>query len=581
MKCHVKVELLDSENNVTKSVETDGVITNAYKYLSTWGFPGVGRITQVWENCFNADLTFGGVIGFKLPLSTDEDDFRYSLSNLKTCWATRYSSDYIINSNKIGAKMLELCEFTSTSYKQVWEWDESQGNGVISSICLTHAAGAGAFDVDPPSDKTAARAKGNDGMLTTAPLSSASEASVFSSTYSAAGSNPYATMFYLNGLVSTDSHPWHWNGNTLFYQTDKYIVMLYASSVNVALDSGYRTTIKYRRIDKSQMYRWNGFCHYDASLDRNLVAHKFGAPYLYSDGSFPANSWDGELVLDTPYTLSSFRHGSGTSPGFNTSYEYTFCEDDFAVALRMDLPFPKDDPELPSDFRLNPDGVDNGMPYASSRRVGTILISGETPAVIKPSGAQYFDSKWNSPLNDWNSPVKTRGIMFMKDLTYIYKWQPANNNTTNPSYNKIVRRKLDGDVLVWEQSLGDNSNNTQPIEPCFALGSDYFICPDWANRTTSGGVAWSTGVTATIRKVSDGSPAGYTELGEIDSARPIVALKPLDKNMFFVDFNSNSSIRYGYVSYLNTNYMYAKFNLPEAITKTSSSKLRISATVEL
>lgn len=572
MKCHVKVELLDSENTVTKSVETDGIITNAYKYLSTWGFPGVDRHPTVWDNCFNADLTFGGVIGFKLPLSTDVDDFRYNLSNLKTCWATRYSSDYAVNSNKIGAKKPDLCEFTSTSYKQVWEWDESQGNGVISSVCLTHAAGAGAFDVDPPLDKTTAYVKGNDGMLTTSPLTSASEANAFSTS-----ADSIASMLYLNGLVSTASCPWLYDGHTLFYQTDKYIIMLFASSINVAQDSGYRTKFKYRRIDKSQMYRWNGFCHYDASLDKTLVAHKFGAPYLYKNGSFPANSWDGELILDTPYKLYSY---AATASGyFDTSYRTYFCEDDFAVVLRMKLPFPKYDHELPSDFRLNPDGVDKGMP-TQNRRIGTILISGETPIVIKPSGAQYFDSKWNSPLYTFYTD-STYGVMFMKDLTYIYKWQAANNNTENPSYNKLVRRKLDGDVLVWEQSLGDTSNNTQPIDPCFALGSDYFICPDWVNATSTSGVNWSKGVAATIRKVSDGSIAGYTVLGAFNANRPMVSLKPLDKNMFFLDFRSRISNRYGYNSYLNTNYMYAKFNLPEAITKTSSSKLRISATVEL
>lgn len=577
MKCHVKVELLDSENNVTKSTETDGIITNAYKYLSTWGFPGVARNETVWNNCFNADLTFGGVIGFKLSLPEGEDDFRYNLSNLKTCYATRYSADYSAISDKIGTKMPDLCEFTSTSYKQVWEWGESQGNGVISSVCLTHAAGAGAFDVTPPKDKTVVYAMGNDGAGYIYPLATQS----LKGTAPMQKNTTNAYCPFLRGYPNG----WAWGGDWLYYQTDKYIIMLYASVKNEQQEAGgYKTVLKYRRIEKAQMYRWNGFLHYTSSS--NAVAHKMSAPSLGTN-DFYKNSWDGELTINTPYALSSYGRDTSEWSGFNKNFRWSWCEDDFAIAFRMALPFPSDpdDPDQPADFRLNPDRVDKGMKYTMARRVGTILISGDTPTIITPSGYQYFDSEYNSPLDDWHSGgIYTAGIMFMKDLTYIYKWQPANNATTNPSYNKLVRRKLDGDVLVWEKSLGADSNNQQPISPCYFLDSEYFICPDWRAYTgtsSSTSTIYNSGISATIRKTSDGSIAGYTELGPADASRPITSLKPLDKNMFFLDYNVPISTAWGFNSYLNTNYMYAKFNLSTAITKTSSSKLRITATVEL
>lgn len=573
MKCHVKVELLDSENNVTKSTETDGIITNAYKYLSTWGFPGVARDKIIMNNTYNADLTFGGVIGFKLALPEDEDDFRYDLSNLKTCYATRYSADYSAISDKIGTKMPDLCEFTSTSYKQVWVWGESQGNGVISSVCLTHAAGAGAFDVTPPKDKTAAFALGNDCLGTIIPQTNTSYrgTAAFNVNTSYAQLNLFSALVHHRASsdnISTES------AATFFYQTDKYIMLLYASEFNTALDSGFRTTLKYRRIPKENMYRWNGLGlgtvdSATAGALNSESAHRLSAPTSDVSGTFPDNSWDGELVLNTPYELRSYTESRYKYQSDN--YNAYWAEDNFAVIFFMLIPFPSDpdDPDQPKDFRVNPDGIDVGMPNANCR-TGTYIITGDTPsAVLSPSGSPYFDSEWNSPLLLYVPYAQSsRGIMIKKDLTYVYRWFLS-------ASKHLACRKLDGDTLVWNHDISD-SNTPVNLEPATFLDPSYFLCPWYAVKTTSTSTTWSSGVYFEIRKSSDGSILGYTMKNSAN--RSLMCLYPMDKNMFYLYAISSQSV---YLSALNTNYMYAKFNLPTAITKTSSSKLRITATVEL
>ena len=60
MNCHVKVELLNpADNSVAKSVEADGVITNAHKYLSTCGYPFISRTESVTLASMCLDLTAG------------------------------------------------------------------------------------------------------------------------------------------------------------------------------------------------------------------------------------------------------------------------------------------------------------------------------------------------------------------------------------------------------------------------------------------------------------------------------------------------------------------------------------------
>ena len=569
MNCHVKVELLNpADDSVAKSVEADGVITNAHKYLSTCGYPFISRTESVTLATMCLDLTAGGCIAFENAQSTDENDYKFDLSDKKVAWGTRYSEDYSAFSSKYGALNKDLSSFDRRSFTKVWEWSETQGNGSINSVCLTHAAGAGAVDNTPPPNTTAAYTMGNDGAPTI----------MCPTGNSVLGTEALqANTVYMRSESIRPSDAYGVRPDVFYYQTDNSIICLNIKSLNVETTdstgkSVFRHTFRYRRIDKKWMYKWEGGVLLSArekNYCQNLLSYPIPLVDESGNKSYLDGDWDGELTFDTTSEVKTMFGGSNSSTGSDGVGVY--LEDSFGFAL-----FSKG-----IDYYLDDDGKKVDVGFADSSDVGltksnadalvTYIITGETPYV------KTFESHYRCALSQGRFHTTgyiDRGIIILKDFSYIYK-SYRGTKTSYAKYNYIARRMLSEDTLVWKADLGNIISTSLPLKR-FYWGSDYFCLP-YVNIAGASSSSYSKGVYYTVRKNSDGSVAGYF-LDNIED-QVTTNLVPKDDNLFILDSVGHTSVDYGFTSYLNTNYLWLKANLPTSVVKTSAYKMRITVKV--
>lgn len=566
MKCHVKVELLNpADDSVAKSVEADGVITNAHKYLSTCGYPFISRKDYVTFATMCLDLTAGGCIAFENAQSTDENDYKFDLSDKKVAWGTRYSEDYSAFSSKYGALNKDLSSFDRRSFTKVWDWSESQGNGRINSVCLTHAAGAGAVDDTPPPNTTAVYTMGNDGAPTI----------MCPTGNSALGTAAFQA--YTDPMCSYEIRPSDGYGvqsDIFYYQTDNSIICLLAESLNVVTTDStgknvFRHTLRYRRIDKKWMYKWEGGVLL-STREKNYCQHLLSYPIPLVDEagnkSYLEGDWDGELTFDTTSEVKTmFDSGSGGKDGTSV-----YLEDSFGIALfsmGINTYIDADGKKVDVGFA---DSSDVGLSKRNANALVTYIITGETPYV------KTFESHYRCALSQDRYSTTgyiDRGIIILKDFSYIYK-SYRGTSTSYAKYNYIARRMLSEDTLVWKVDLGNTISTPLPLKRLY-WNSDYFCLPYVNNSSSASG--YSNGVYYTVRKNSDGSVVGYF-LDNVED-RVITNLVPKDDNLFVLDSAGHTSTSYGFNAYLNTNYMWLKANLPTEVVKTAAYKMRITVKV--
>ena len=566
MNCHVKVELLNpADDSVAKSVEADGVVTNAHKYLSTCGYPFIDRKESVTLASMCLDLTAGGCIAFENAQSTDENDYKFDLSDKKVAWGTRYSEDYSAFSSKYGALNKDLSSFDRRSFTKVWEWSETQGNGSINSVCLTHAAGAGAVDNTPPPNTTAVYTMGNDGAPTI----------MCPTGNSALGTEALqANTDYMCSRSIRPSDTYSVRPDVFYYQTDNSIICLNTKSLNVVTTDStgkneFRHTFRYRRIDKKWMYKWEGgvllsartvnYCQHLLSYPEPLTDEAGNKSYLDGD-------WDGELTFDTTSEVKTM-FGANTSSADGTG---VYLEDSFGIALfSKGIDYYLDDNGKKVDVGFA-DSSDVGLTKSNSNALVTYIITGETPYV------KTFESHYRCALSQarfHTTGYIRRGIIILKDFSYIYK-SYRGTSTSYAKYNYISRRMLSEDTLVWKVDLGNTVNTLLPLKR-FYWDSEYFCLP--YVTTSNSSTSYSNGVYYTVRKNLDGSVVGYF-LDNIED-QVTTNLVPKDNNLFILDSVGHTSVDYGFTSYLNTNYMWLKANLPTSVVKTAAYKMRITVKV--
>lgn len=568
MNCHVKVELLNpADDSVAKSVEADGVITNAHKYLSTCGYPFISRKDYVTFATMCLDLTAGGCVAFENVQSTDENDYKFDLSDKKVAWGTHYSEDYSAFSSKYGALNKALSSFDRRSFTKVWEWSENQGNGKINSVCLTHAAGAGAVDNTPPPDTTAVYTMGNDGApVITCPVGN-----------SALGTAAFQA--HTDPMCSYEIRPSDGYGvqsDVFYYQTDNSIICLNTKSLNVVTTDStgknvFRHTFRYRRIDKKWMYKWEGGVLL-SSRKKNYCQHLLSYPIPLVDASgnetYLDGDWDGELTFDTTSSIMTmFDAGSGGKDGTSV-----YLEDSFGIALfskGINYYIDADGKKVDVGFA---DSSDVGLTTRNTNALVTYIITGETPYV------KTFESHYRCALSQDRYSTTgyiDRGIIILKDFSYIYKsFRSPKSSNSYAEYNYIARRMLSEDTLVWKVDLGTTISTALPLKR-FYWDSDYFCLPYVNNSSSS--TDYSGGVYYTVRKNLDGSVVGYF----LDNVKDhiITNLVPKDNNLFILDSVGHTSPSYGFNAYLSTNYMWLKANLPTELVKTSAYKMRITVKV--
>lgn len=565
MNCHVKVELLNpADDSVVKSTEADGVVTNAHKYLSTCGYPFISRTESVTLATMCLDLTAGGCIAFENVQSTDENDYKFDLSDKKVAWGTRYSEDYSAFSSKYGVLNKDLSTFDRRSFTKVWEWSESQGNGSINSVCLTHAAGAGAVDNTPPPDTTAVYTMGNDGAPTI----------MCPTGNSVLGTEAFqANTDYMSSRSIRPSDAYGVRLDIFYYQTDNSIICLKTKSLNVVTTDStgknvFRHTFRYRRIDKKWMYKWEGGVLLSAR-EKNYCQHLLSYPEPLTDEAgnetYLDGDWDGELTFDTTSEVNTM---FGVSSADRTG---VYLEDSFGIALfskGIDYYLDADGKKVDVGFA---DNSDVGLTKGNTDALVTYIITGETPYV------KTFESHYRCALSQGRYHTTgyiDKGIIILKDFSYIYK-SYRGTKTSYAKYNYIARRMLSEDTLVWKVDLGNTISTNLPLKR-FYWGSDYFCLP-YVNISGASSSSYSNGVYYTVRKNADGSVVGYF-LDNIED-KVTTNLVPKDDNLFILDSVGHTSVDYGFTSYLNTNYMWLKANLPTSVVKTAAYKMRITVKV--
>lgn len=137
---NVKLILENTKTGHTNVVLDKNMITDAVKDILSqhpFNMPWVAAIQPLYY------MMYGGVLCFNLPLSSDPQEYSIPLSSENSVIAhagyTLPNYPSISDSTK-GTPIENDLIVTENSVTQVWEWDESHGNGVISSVGLCPSA---------------------------------------------------------------------------------------------------------------------------------------------------------------------------------------------------------------------------------------------------------------------------------------------------------------------------------------------------------------------------------------------------------------------------------------------------------
>ena len=155
---HSKIELTNIKTGEVQVVEHDNYMTNYLRDILTpmtvngYTWPS---ISNSYESYFTMEKLFGGIILFKEPLDNNPNNYVYPLDNDMVAHggAQSYSgTDLTRGSFNSGVSSVETDSATF-----VWDFNENQGNGTISSLGLTTQIGGAAGSGNPlKTDTTAA-----------------------------------------------------------------------------------------------------------------------------------------------------------------------------------------------------------------------------------------------------------------------------------------------------------------------------------------------------------------------------------------------------------------------------------------
>lgn len=537
MACKVTVELLDpTTGSVVESKSADGVLTNALKYLSNCGYPATEPSPQQMKFFTNPDWVAGGLVCFEDAVLDDSKDNIILPLAKKTAFGSYYTASPSGYSPRCGAYVESAAKQDAEHFTKVWEFNESSGNGKISSIALTHRAGALAYDPEYTGNEWTGNLSINSDYVACAKV--------------------------LNG----DTRLWGYDSSTLivsfkprfseycgrsylentFYETeDKFVFLGFKYNIEQTSE-GYRTEIVYKVVDKKWLYKFP----FSILLNDNTN------PLSTKRSSNPIDLYgptdeviDGTFSIITPSSINNGMLGRQCSDG-NSMIVISSNVGNVAEGK----------------CEYNPDGIDVRGRDINSIRVKSFVISGAPPKV------EEYDSVYASPMWQFSQGNTNESILsdrlFLKDRSYIYY-----------CYNNqgcyIARRSLASDALIWHVPLDftgsdfSTVNNVMIIEPYFARGC--FGFPVKQNGSSS-----STRRILQLRSIEEPWVVkGYMSYVYKEwNARNIdyYADSPVCLNHYEGDANQVM---------IKTGYAYTKATLAAPIIKTSAHKMRITVDVTL
>ena len=577
MGFEVKVELLNpTTDEVVDSVTAQGVLPDVHKYISTLGFPHSDRGGLSHLQCFhNVDFIFQGIMcnSDTLDMSKSKNTFDPALDVIAR--GTNCTEAYTTTSVASGeATPLGAIDKRYGYYKPAasiantnkvikkWEWGTENGNGEINSIGLGMIPTALTYSKSLPTDIISTATKAINPIVG-CPLYY---------TELPAGrpvvdeNKNYATSTEsLNSLIDVELSGT--DGRYIaFYQTDKSIVFLtfitkdltlddmtFSSEFNVLQEDGtYLTKVRYKKIDKKWIYRYNtimgctaDYDTYDIRYLHPLAALESRNIVMHPDGILDINTGTETLILPS----------SGSSWGFYS------VEDNAYVVFGSK--YGKQGTDVPPDYAESGYNIQT----SSWTKIRFYAISGENPAV------EVLDTVTSSSTST-NLNAQSNSLVFTKDKCIVDRLY---SNTSSRKYNFVEKRTLSGNNLVWRLDLG-----LVPPEG-LTLASDryYRFLFEGAGKKYCAmklyNTLWSSFNIYTLFDLGTGAISGYL-LGALRFYGHTMFLAYDKEDPFRLAYTQNTA-HYDMKVCLYTNFFTAKANLPRTITKTNAHKMRVTATI--
>lgn len=141
IKGHVKIELSDGQK-VTKAIEGDNMVTKALEYFYKQGGisnPSAFNASNVRDNPLNYLL--GGIMCLDTALTEDSEIIRVPAGVKMTANGARGVVNTGVPTELGSYNELESGWQNDGSWKMVFDWTTSQGNGTVACICLSSLYG--------------------------------------------------------------------------------------------------------------------------------------------------------------------------------------------------------------------------------------------------------------------------------------------------------------------------------------------------------------------------------------------------------------------------------------------------------
>lgn len=133
---HTKITLTDVNTGEVDVVESDNIVTNAiYDFLKHPYF-GVLDLNNI--NVLPVKNLFAGVMCFTNTITADPNNYKTPSETQNTLIAHAGDEANTTASNLRGSPNGAESEKLTNGYKFVWDFTTNQGNGTISTVCLTH-----------------------------------------------------------------------------------------------------------------------------------------------------------------------------------------------------------------------------------------------------------------------------------------------------------------------------------------------------------------------------------------------------------------------------------------------------------
>lgn len=566
MHAEFKVTLTDVNSGTPSIVTVPAIISDFYKYESTYGFPFANRVNRQYGSTANQEASYYGMSAlfnssavklFTSQLPTKKKRIRTNISNTYCGYAAnrQSSASEAGFSTKYGyctsySTNVDRGTPDNTYFEVNWHFDANRGNGTIKALGTSAPIGIHSCDTEQilPLDTAQSIELGKDySPYMCFPYGGAcAPANSSTTTYQVNSADiDCSPLISMRGDLNDKDTIREW-----YYQTADKIIQLWSDSFNVFNENNeYVTEIKYRVINKKWMFQ------YCIGIDQGVH------PLTMQDWiNNPSAIYDGVLEIN-----------SGAYPLKNTAlYD---SNDQYKVAGESEEAFSVIFVAQAGQFGANPnpDALDK---YLSDNgkmcRIKTFVISGASPMVT------VFDSVYDSPLSAFvtdraqvTSPIVARSkILFDKDFNYYYVRSGV--DSSQQSYYYYAKRSLTEDTLQWYNKY----NVGQLLCLNFTMASGSGIAAAYFTYDNTNNYL---GNAVIIDKATGQSIEGY-ELSCLNTysacGKPfntLVLLKTLRESPFFLCPCASSE----YNVIISTDFLYAKANLATEIVKTSNYVLDI------